>query len=541
MSDQDWNHQEKDPWEYEDKAPSEPKGETPPAGAEPAKEDAGAPAPGGAEQNGEPQNGGQQENAAGREGQENRARDGMPPYQNPSQPYGGYAPYGQQQYANPGGYGRYDNPYGPPPNGQPPYWNGYGGPTPPPHKMGVGLKVFLWILGVVAVGLTVALIVFPISPDGTSVPGAVSSAPASSSDELAPESSRAAVSSGAVIGGVPGDGTSSGFTGIVIQSQPTGTPMTATNVYKSVIQSVVSVEATISASQATGGQSGTSEGTGIVATKDGYILTNAHVVNDTRSADVKVVLHNNQQYQAKVVGYDKTSDLAVLKINAGNLSAAAFGNADSMQIGDQVIAIGNPGGLSFAGSLTGGYISALNRSIESYSANGLTYIQTDAAINPGNSGGPLVNMYGQVIGINSNKIVATGYEGMGFAIPVSRAKSIINELIQKGYVSGRTRLGISGQTVDGARAQLLGYPQGVVIRTIDSESDMARAGAKVGDIIVKADGKTLSSLEDLYAILDKHKPGDVISMTIFTSSSTGNGTNKNISVKLLEDKGETQK
>ena len=542
MSDQDWNHQEKGPWEYEDKSSSEPNRETPPAGTEPPKEDAGAPAPGGSEQTGGPeQTGGQQENPAGREGQDSRGQDGMPPYQNPGQPYGGYAPYGQQ-YPNPGGYGRYDNPYGPPPNGQPPYWNGYGGPTPPPpHKMGVGLKVFLWILGIVAVGLTVALIVFPISPDGNSVPGVVSSAPASSSDELAPESSRAAVSSGTVIGGVPGDGTSSGFTGIVIQSQPTGTPMTATNVYKSVIQSVVSVEATIPASQTTGGQSGTSEGTGIVATKDGYILTNAHVVNDTRSADVKVVLHNNQQYQAKVVGYDKTSDLAVLKINAGNLSAAAFGNADSMQIGDQVIAIGNPGGLSFAGSLTGGYISALNRSIESYSANGLTYIQTDAAINPGNSGGPLVNMYGQVIGINSNKIVATGYEGMGFAIPVSRAKSIINELIQKGYVSGRTRLGISGQTVDGNRAQLLGYPEGVVIRTIDSDSDMARAGAKVGDIITKMDGKSITSLEDLYAILDTHKPGDEISMTIFTSSATGNGTNKTIRVKLLEDKGETQK
>lgn len=541
MSDQDWNHKEKDPWEYEDKASSGPNRETPPAGPEPPKEGAEPSAPGGTEQSGGPQNGGQQENAPGREEQENRGQDGMPPYQNPSQPYGGYAPYGQQQYANPGGYGRYDNPYGPTPNGQPPYWNGYGGPTPPPHKMGLGLKIFLWILGIVAVGLTVALIVFPITPEGTPLPGAVSSAPASSSDELAPESSRAAASSGTVIGGVAGDGTSSGFTGIVIQSQPTGTPMTATNVYKSVIQSVVSVEATIPASQTAGGQGGTSEGTGIVATKDGYILTNAHVVNDTRSADVKVVLHNNQQYQAKVVGYDKTSDLAVLKINAGNLSAAAFGNADSMQIGDQVIAIGNPGGLSFAGSLTGGYISALNRSIESYSANGLTYIQTDAAINPGNSGGPLVNMYGQVIGINSNKIVATGYEGMGFAIPVSRARNIINELIQKGYVAGRTRLGISGQTVDGARAQLLGYPEGVVIRSIDSDSDMARAGAKVGDIIVKADGKTLSSLEDLYAILDTHKPGDVISMTIFTSSSTGNGTNRNISVKLLEDKGETQK
>ncbi len=567
MSDQDWNHQDKEPWEYEDKTPAEPKqGDAPADGAPP--KDSTAPAdsgpsdtPGDAGQVGSAgtpqdqtppyQNPGQpyggyppygQQGVSGSDQNGGQNQGQTPPYQHPGQPYGGYSPYGQQ-YTSPGGYGRYDNPYGPP-NGQPPYWNGYGAPTPPPpHKMGLGLKIFLWVLGVVAVGLTVALIVFPQNSENIAQWGSASSGSASSAAPQSSGSSSAAASSssGPVIGGVQGDGTSSGFSGITIQSQPTGTPMTATNVYKGIIQSVVSVEAAIPASQATGGASGTSEGTGIVATKDGYILTNAHVVNDTRSISVKVVLHNNQQYEAKVVGYDKTSDLAVLKINASNLSPATFGNADSMQIGDQVIAIGNPGGLSFAGSLTGGYISALNRTIESYSDNGLTYIQTDAAINPGNSGGPLVNMYGQVIGINSNKIVATGYEGMGFAIPISRAQGIINELIQKGYVSGRTRLGITGQTVDDARAQLLGYPQGVVIRSIDSDSDMARAGAKAGDIITKVDGKTIASLDDLYTILNAHRPGDVVSMTIYTSSSTGNGTNKNISVKLLEDKGQTQK
>ncbi len=539
MSDQDWNHQDKDPWDYEDKAPSERKPD-------------GAPADGGTPREGDPQQdrppvgqdpdrptgtpgqeAGPDQAPQGQTPQEQPPQDQAPPYQNPGQPpYGGYSPYGQQ-YANPGGY---DNPYGPP-NGQPPYWNGYGGPTPPPpHKMGAGLKIFLWVLGAVAVGLTVALIVFPQNSQDISQWGAASS----SEGRAASQAPRGASSAGSLIAGVQGDGTNSGFSGITIQKQLSGTPTTATSVYKNVIQSVVSVEASIPASQATGGASGTSEGTGIVATKDGYVLTNAHVVNDTRSVSVKVVLHSNQQYQAKVVGYDKTSDLAVLKINASGLSPAVFGNVDNMQIGDQVIAIGNPGGLSFAGSLTGGYISALNRAIESYSDNGLTFIQTDAAINPGNSGGPLVNMYGQVIGINSNKIVATGYEGMGFAIPVSRAQNIINELIQKGYVSGRTRLGITGMTVDDAKAQLTGYPRGVVIRAIDSDSDMARAGAKVGDIITKADGKTVSSLDDLYAVLNAHKPGDVISMTVYTSSSAGNETSKAIRVKLLEDKGQTQ-
>ena len=451
--------------------------------------------------------------------------------QSPNQPYGGWS------------YPQYDNPYSSP-GGQPPYWNPYGQNPQPPHKMGGGLKVFLWFLGVVAVGLLATFLYFSFNPNllqAGSASSAESSQNSSSSSSgfggTLPKDPYSS-SSGSVIGGVSGDGTDKNSSGIVIEKKPSGTAMTASQVYKKLIQSVVGVETTITDSAT--GQKAMGEGTGIVATADGYILTNAHVVNYSRSNSVKVVMHDNKTYQAKVVGYDKTSDLAVLKINASGLLPATIGDTDEMEIGEQVLAIGNPGGLSFAGSLTGGMISALNRVIESHSDNGMTYIQTDAAINPGNSGGPLVNMYAQVIGINSNKIAATGYEGMGFAIPISKAQPIINQLIRNGYVSGRCRLGITAQNLDSAQADIFGT-QGIVIHSIASDSDMTRAGAKVGDIITKADGKTITSLDDLYSVLNAHKPGDTISMTLNTGGSTGSSATRTIRVKLLEDKGDTQK
>ena len=465
-----------------------------------------------------------------------------PPYNDPRNG-GQYPPYQPYGYGN---YGGYDNPYSPP-GGQQPYWDPYGQGPQPPHKMGGGLKVFLWFLGVVAAGLLVSFLYFSFHPDrlqsGTASSSSQTYEGASSSDSSGfngtiPKDSGSSSAGGGVIGGVSGDGTSKNSAGISIAKKPAGAAFTAAQVYQKAIQSVVGVETTVTATAT--GESETGEGTGIVATSDGYILTNAHVVDYSRSNSVKVVMHNNKTYQAKVVGFDKTSDLAVLKINATGLSPATFGSADEMQIGEQVVAIGNPGGLSFAGSITGGMISALNRTIESHSDNGMTYIQTDAAINPGNSGGPLVNMYAQVIGINSNKIAATGYEGMGFAIPVGRAQPIINQLIRSGYVAGRTRLGVRVQDVESAQANLYGVPSGIIVRSIDSDSDMARAGAQVGDIITTADGKKIASTDDLYAVLNAHKPGDTISMTIYTGGITGSGTTKTIHVKLLEDQGQTQ-
>lgn len=474
---------------------------------------------------------------------------GQQPY---GSPYGqGGNPYGQQQnYGAPGapqnGPRHYDNPYGQS------YWNYSGGgqygqppnqPPMPPKRTGTGLKVFLWILGVLVVGLVVATGVYSIRISNQ-LPNTASSPSSSVQGGGQDTASSSPSSAGSLIGGVKGNGTNPDAEGITVQAHPTGDEKAATEVYKEVIQSVVGVQTTITGTD--GQQSGASEGTGIVASSDGYILTNAHVINYSKDYEVKVILHDNKEYAAKVVGYDKTSDLAVLKINASGLSPATFGTVDGMQVGDRVIAIGNPGGLSFAGSLTGGYISALDRSIEEHSDNGMTYIQTDTAINPGNSGGPLVNLYGQVIGINSNKIVATGYEGMGFAIPISRAKTIIDDLVAHGYVSGRTRLGIKARTVEELYTQLYGYPQGVLIVGMDSDSAFKNSGVVQGDIITEIDGSKIADMDALYAVLNQHKPKDTIKVKVYctslseTAGGGKEGTTREVSIQLLEDKGETQ-
>lgn len=482
------------------------------------------------------------------------APSGQPqqPGQNPYSPYGSYnSPYGQ--YQNP--YGNYNNPYGG--NGQnqynqQPYWSyqQYGGPyqnpapqnpqqnpenPEPPRKKSKGFKVFMSILGALIVIFVAGFAIFGIYTarvQNGALPNTTSSQPA---DESGTASANSVSSAAESQSSTPAGGTNTNVTGITIQRQPNGNELNAKEVYKKVVESVVGVETTVDG--AADAQSGLIQGTGIVATSNGYILTNAHVVNYSRSNKVKIILHNKKEYNAKVIGYDKTSDLAVLKVNASNLSAAVFGNSDQLEIGDSVIAIGNPGGMNYSSSLTGGYVSALNRAIEAHSDNGMTYIQTDAAINPGNSGGPLVNMYGQVVGINSNKIVATGYEGMGFAIPMVKAKSIIDDLIDHGYVSGRSRLGISVTEFTQAQSQLSGYPVGVMIMGISPESDLKNSDVQVRDIIVKADGKTIATRDDLYDVLNKHKAGETITLSIYSMKS---GEIRQIKTKLLEDKGETQ-
>lgn len=498
------------------------------------------------------------------QGQNQNQQNPYTPYGQYNNSYGQYNPYGNYNNNSYGSYGQNQynqNQYGQDyrqnqynPQGQQ-YWTyqQYGGqyqqqnpqqPRPPKRK-NTGLRVFLWILGVLVAGSVLGFCVFGVytaidqkngGPE-TTVSQAENGNGGNNNDNNSASGSSS--SQAQIQGGVTGDGTNPNSTGIVINQTPSGNALSAKDVYKNVVESVVGVETDII--DAATGQSGVSQGTGIIATADGYILTNAHVVNYSRGNKVKVVLHNAKEYAATVVGYDQTSDIAVLKINATNLTPATFGDAAQLEVGDQVIAIGNPGGLSYASSLTGGFVSALDRSIETHSDNGMTYIQTDAAINPGNSGGPLVNMYGQVVGINSNKIVATGYEGMGFAIPVSKAKTIIDDLIMHGYVSGRSRLGITASTITGVQAQLSGLPAGVMIREIGADSDLRKSNVVVGDIITKADGQAITSLDDLYAVLNKHKAGDTITLTIFSQGTgTGNGTTRQVKTKLLEDKGETQ-
>ena len=284
-----------------------------------------------------------------------------------------------------------------------------------------------------------------------------------------------------------------------------------------------------------------SEGSGIIISDKGYIVTNSHVVKNSKQINIKIVLSNSEECSGKVVGYDSKTDLAVIKIDKSGLQAATFGNSDEVKAGASVLAIGNPLGLNFASSITRGIVSAINRSASGSPKSLVKYIQTDAAINPGNSGGPLINMYGQIIGINSSKIVVAHCEGMGFAIPSNTVKSIVDDIIEKGYVSGRVRLGLVGKMVSNYQAQMYDVPIGIIVSEINKDSNLSASGVQVGDIITKINGVNVTSFDAFYSELYNHKPNETISLTIFRPSRTRTSSETfDVSVVLLEDKGETQ-
>lgn len=272
-----------------------------------------------------------------------------------------------------------------------------------------------------------------------------------------------------------------------------------------------------------------SEGSGIIMSEDGYIITNAHVVEGATS--LKVMTSDGETYEAQLIGSDTVTDLAVVKINATGLTAAEFGSSEDLRVADKVMAIGNPGGHELSSSVTIGYVSALNRAI-SNNTTGYTmeYIQTDAAINPGNSGGALINEYGQVVGINSAKISATGYEGLGFAIPIDTAQPIISDLIQYGYVKDRAVLGISGQFIDSMTGRFYGLPQGEYVAQLNS-SEAQASGLQVGDVITAIDGQQLDSESTLRSAILSKKPGDTVTLQVYRSSTQQSAT---VELKLSE-------
>ena len=274
------------------------------------------------------------------------------------------------------------------------------------------------------------------------------------------------------------------------------------------------------------------EGSGIVFSEDGYIVTNAHVVDGATS--LKVILSDGTTYEAELVGSDELTDLAVIKIDATGLQAAEFGSSEDLRVADQVMAIGNPGGYQLNSSVTIGYVSALNRAITN-SSTGYTmeYIQTDAAINPGNSGGALVNQYGQVVGINSAKISATGYESLGFAIPAETAQPVISDLIEYGYVKDRAMLGISGQFIDSLTGRFYGLPQGEYVGALNSAEAQA-SGLQVGDVITSIDGTALESEAVLRSMINEKKPGDTVELEVYRPSTNNTLT---ITLELSESTG----
>ena len=275
-----------------------------------------------------------------------------------------------------------------------------------------------------------------------------------------------------------------------------------------------------------------SQGSGIIFSQDGYVITNAHVIGNSKTAyAIRVVTSDGKVYKAGVVGYDSRTDIAVLKMDdAKGLTPATFGDSSQLEVGQDIIVVGNPGGLDYQNTTTKGVISALDRKL---STSSLTkYIQTDAAINPGNSGGPLVNYYGQVVGITTSKIVSETYEGMGFAIPSQTVKNIVDTLVKNGYVEGRVKIGISGIAVTSDQASNYNIPQGIYVQSIVSGGPCDGTSFEEGDIITEVDGETITSFADVYAILETHKPGDKIKVKYYSSSS-GDGE---VEITLQEDK-----
>lgn len=268
-----------------------------------------------------------------------------------------------------------------------------------------------------------------------------------------------------------------------------------------------------------------STGSGIILSEDGYIVTNNHVVEGGDS--IAVTLDDGETYAAELIGTDVKSDIAVLKIDAQNLPAAEFGDSSQVEVGEAAIAIGNPLGLN--GTVTAGIISAVDREIQVGSSN-MVLLQTDASINPGNNGGALLNEYGQVIGVNSAKISSEDSEGLGFAIPSNTVGPIVEELIDKGYVSGRPLTGISGRNVSALTAAFYNIPQGILVDQVAPESDAAAKGLTAGDVIIGVDDIRVENISDACTLRDEHKAGDTMKLTFYRQGST-----HEINIQLMEE------
>lgn len=292
----------------------------------------------------------------------------------------------------------------------------------------------------------------------------------------------------------------------------------------------------------------TGEGSGVVMSvnkeKDRtYILTCAHIIAG-KDKLLQVQTENGDTYDASVVGYDLRNDIGVISIKGTSLKPAEFGNSKILKVGEPVYAIGNPGGSAFYGSVTSGIISAIDRPTPSSgSAYSMECIQHDAAINPGNSGGALVNSYGQVIGINSSKISSKDYEGMGFAVPISVAKDVADELMSKGYVQNRAKLGIkflpaSDHRVYAYIVEKNDLPKGsLIIAEIEPDSSLSGTKARPGDLIIAVDGKNLTKKDVLLDVIEHSKPGNRHTLKIAHVNEDYSVSTFDVKIKLMEDKG----
>lgn len=296
--------------------------------------------------------------------------------------------------------------------------------------------------------------------------------------------------------------------------------MTAAEVYAVNVNSTVGITTSITTNFWGYQTTSAAAGSGFIFSDDGYILTNFHVVED--SSSITVAMYDGKTYDAKLIGYDEGNDVAVLKIEAQNLTPVVLGNSDNINVGDSVVAIGNPlGELTF--SLTSGTISAKDRDITMSNGSSMRLMQTDCAINSGNSGGALFNMYGEVIGITNAKYSSSSaseasIDNIGFAIPINKARAIAESIIEKGYVS-KPYIGISAATVS-TETQSYGLPQGAAVKEVDPDGPAATGGLKVNDIITHINGKEITGSSDLVSIVGEAAPGDVLKFTVYRKGST---------------------
>lgn len=466
---------------------------------------------------------------------------GGTPYQAPN-PYQNQTPYGYpgQAARNQGQPGYQESRWYPQQPAQPARTGSVPPPSQPPQKeagelpdakppekkrMNKKTKAFLWVIGAVLVLLGAAMVLYSVGLTSGWFGGETAEPPQASSSTPAPEDDQKLLE----IEEIPQDGM-----------------MTPNQVYEKVKHSVVAVVTYGQGSDLT--DSPISSGSGIVFSEDGYIVTNSHVIGDSNQYPVKVVFtgqdenEEDQEYPAQIVGYDKRTDIAVLKIDAAGLTPAEFADSDQLKVGDTVLSLGNPGvaGENFTNTLTKGMVSAVNRTVTMSSIN-MQYIQTDAAINPGSSGGALLNLYGQVVGINAAKITTTEIEGICFAIPTNIAKDVINDIVKNGYVSDRVRLGVTIRGLSSYEAEMYNVPQGLVIVGFSSDSEIPSKGAEIGDIITAINGVNTTSSNTLYNELEKFKAGEKVKLTIYRQASGSQRARTfEIEVTLLEDRGETQ-
>ncbi|MBQ4339153.1 MAG: trypsin-like peptidase domain-containing protein [Clostridia bacterium] len=406
---------------------------------------------------------------------------------------------------------------------QPPIQQGYSNNPVPPKKKDAGKRVFFALIAIILICVIVGTVVFMRKGKSTD--------PEISTNH-----------SGNVIEGSEESATNPNVDFAISPVAESGA-LTTVEIAKKGRASCVGilVYANSSSSTAAG------QGTGVIAKEDKengitYIITCAHVIDDA-GMNVKVQLEDGTSYDAEVVACDTRTDIGVVKIKATGLNVADFGDSGALQVGSAVYAVGNPGGIEFFGSVTDGIVSAIDRPIDSEIGYTMKCIQHTAAINPGNSGGALVNVYGQIIGINSQKIASTEYEGMGFAIPIRDALEIAEALINYGYVPNRAKLGITYYSLNASAqysmiAQFNQLPSGtLIINTIDDDSALAGTGAQQYDMIIAVNGENLTTADVLLEKIDNGKVGDKLKLTLCRVNSDYSLERFDVDITLIEDKG----